>query len=177
MSSLWLLAAEGPNGRFIPSDPKELYFGGAAFLIVLAFMVWKLGPVISSALSANGDKVRAELESADQAQAAADAEVAELAARLGNADADGARLVQEAKAAADKLKADSAARAAADAEAIRARAVADAEGMRAQATADLQVDLNRRTMMAAEDVVRSSLDDAAHADLIEQYIDQVGAQA
>ncbi len=47
--------------------------------------------------------------------------------------------------------------------------------MRAQATADLQTDLNRRTLMAAEDVVRASLDDDTQRQLIDQYIDQVGA--
>lgn len=175
MTGLWILAAEGPNGRFIPSDPKELYFGGAAFLLVVAFMIWKGGPLISKALGANGDKIRAELDAAAEAQAAADAEIAALRSRLGDAEADGARLVEEARVAAEKLKADAATKAAADAEAIRARAAADAEAMRAQATADLQAELNRRTLAAAEDVVRSSLDDDTQRQLIDQYIDQVGA--
>ena len=175
MNALWILAAEGPNGRFIPSDPKELYFGGAAFLIVLAFLIWKLGPIISTALAKNGEKVRAELDAAAEAQAAADAEIAALRARLGDAASDGARLVEDARSAAEKLKTDSATRAAADAAAIRARAAAEAEAMRAQATADLQADLNRRTLVAAEDVVRASLDDETQRQLIDQYIDQVGA--
>lgn len=177
MSIVSILAAEGPNERFFPSDIKEFWFGGAAFLIVAGLLVWKLTPLISNALAANGARVQQQLDAAAEAQATADAEIAELKARLGNADADGARLVADATAAAEKLKVDGAAKAAADAEAIIARAQADAEAMRLQATADLQADLNRRTLAAAEDIVRSSLDDETQRRLIDQYIDQVGASS
>ena len=67
MSVLLTLAAEGPNGKFIPADIKELWFGGAAFLIVLGLMVWKLFPVISKALGDRGDRIAAELAAAEKA--------------------------------------------------------------------------------------------------------------
>ncbi len=45
-----------------------------------------------------------------------------------------------------------------------------------QATADLSGELSRLALGAAEEVVASSLDDAAQQRLIDDYISQVGAQ-
>ncbi len=177
MMAFLTFAAEGPNGQFIPSDVKELYFGAAAFAVVLFFLVTKLFPVISKALGAQGDKVKAELEAADAAQKAADAEVAALKAKLGNAQADAEQMVAEAKAQAERLGVDLAARAEADAAAVRARAQADAEAMRAQAGADLQAELTTKALAIAEEVAQANLDDATQAQLIDQYIDQVGASS
>ena len=175
MSTLWLLAADEPNGWFIPGDPKELYFGAAAFFIVLYFLVTKLFPIIGRALRDQGETVSSELTAAQEAQDAADAEVAALKAKLGDAEADARRLVEDARAQAEKLKQDGAAKAEADAAAIRERAVADVAGMRAQANADVQAEVSAKALAVAEEVATSSLDDATQAQLIEQYIDQVGA--
>ncbi len=177
MSLLHTLAAEGPNGQFIPSDIKELWFGGAAFLIVLAFMVWKLSPVISKALGDHGEEVASQLAAAEQAQAEADAEVAALKAKLGDAAADGRQLVEQARAQADKLKVDAAAKAEADAAAIRQRAASDVEGMRAQLAADIEAEVSAKALAAAEEVAIANLDDATQTSLIESYIEQVGGSA
>ena len=175
MSTLWLLASEEPNGWFIPGDPKELYFGAAAFLIVLFFMATKLFPIIGRALGNQGEKVSSELTAAQEAQDAADAEVAALKAKLGDAEADARRLVDDARAQADKLKHDGAAKAEADAAAIRERAASDVAGMRAQANADIQAEVSAKALAVAEEVATSNLDDATQAQLIEQYIEQVGS--
>ncbi len=175
MSLLHTLAAEGPNGQFFPSDIKEFYYGGIAFLIVAGLMVWKLTPVIKKALGDRGDAVRAELQAAEEAQAAADAEVAALKAKLGDAAADAAKLVEDAKSQAGQLKVDAAAKADADAAAIRSRAASDVEGMRAQIAADIEAEVSSKALSVAEEVARANLDDATQTQLIESYIDQVGA--
>lgn len=175
MSTLVQFAAEGPNGQFFPSDIKEFYFGGLAFLIVFGLLAWKLFPVISKALGERGERIRAELAAAEQAQAAADAEVAALKAKLGNAAEDGRKLIEEARVQAEKLKADAMAKADADAGAVRARAQADIAGMRSQVSADVQAEVSARALEAAEKVALANLDDATHNQLIEQYIQQVGA--
>lgn len=175
MNALWIFAAEGPNGWFIPGDPKELYFGAAAFGVVLFFLVTKLFPIISKALTARGEAVQAELAAADAAQAAADAEVAALMAKLGDAEADGRQLVESAREQATRLKADAAAKADADAAAIRARAASDVAGMKAQVEADIQAEVMSKAVAAAEQVVRQNLDDATQNDLIESYINQVSS--
>ena len=175
MNLLLILAAEGPNGKFIPSDPKEFWFGGAAFLIVFGLLVWKLFPVINKALADRGERIKAELAAAEEAQAAADAEVAALKAKLGDADSDARALVENARVQAEKLKADAAAKAEADALAVRERAASDIAGMRAQTQADLEAEVTGKVLAAAEEVVRQNLDDATQRDLIESYITQVSS--
>lgn len=174
MSWLYTLAAEGPNGKFIPSDVKELYWGGAAFLIVFGLIVWKVFPLINTALKGRGESVAEELAAAEEAQAAADAEVAALKAKLGDADADGRALVEQATAQAEQLKIDAAAKAESDAESIRQKAAADVDGMRAQTAADIQAEVSAKALAVAEEVAVSNLDDATQNALIESYIDNVG---
>ena len=177
MSWLYTLAAEGPNGKFIPSDIKELYWGGAAFLVVFGLIVWKVFPLINKALADRGESVSAELTAAEEAQQAADAEVAALKAKLGDAEADGQTLVEQAQAQAVKLKEDAAAKAQADAEAIRQRAAADVEGMRAQTAADVQAEVSSKALAVAEEVAVANLDDATQTALIESYIESVGGNS
>lgn len=177
MSLLYTLAAEGPNGKFIPSDIKELYYGGAAFLIVAGLMVWKLAPVISKALGDRGTSVANELAAAEEAQQAADAEVAAMKSRLGDAEADGRQLVEQARAQAEKLKSDAAAKAQSDAAAIRERAASDVNGMRAQLAADVEAEVSSKALAVAEEVAIANLDDATQTSLIESYIEQVGGSA
>jgi F-type H+-transporting ATPase subunit b len=177
MTAFMTLASEAPNGWFVPGDPKELYFGAAASLIVFFFLATKLFPIINKALIAQGDKVKAELDTAEAAQKAADDEVAALQAKLANAQVDAANLVTEAQAQAGRLGTEMAARAEADAAAVRARAQADAEAMHAQAGADLQAELTTKALAVAEEVARANLDDATQTQLIDQYIDQVGASS
>ena len=140
----------------------------------MALIVWKVFPVINTALKGRGESVAAELAAAEEAQAAADAEVAEMKAKLGNAEADGRALVEAATAQAAKLKVDSAAKAEADAAAIRERAVSDVEGMRAQTAADIQAEVSAKALAVAEEVATANLDDATQNALIESYIDSVG---
>lgn len=175
MSTLWILAAEGPNGKFIPGDPKEFWYGGAAFLIVAGLLAWKLSPLISRALAARGESVRTELAAAAAAQEAADAEVAALRDRLGDPQEAAAAIVADAREAAVRLKVDLIARADAEAEAVRGRAVADVAALRSQVASDVQSDASLAAYRAAEEIVRSSLDDATQQQLVDQYIDQVGA--
>lgn len=170
-----VFAAEEPNSFFLPGDINELYWGTAAFLIVLALIIWKVFPLIGRGLRTRAESVEEELAAAEQAQADADAEAEELLSKLGDADADAARIVEEATATAANVKEESEVRARADAEDLRARVTAEIDGARAQAAAEIRVELADQAVEAAEAVVRDNLDDAAQAQLIEQYITQVGA--
>ena len=177
ISLLNILAAEEPNGKFLPGDVNEFYWSSLAFLVVFAVMAWKLFPLAAKGLRAKADRVEDELAAAEKAQADADAEVETLMAKLGNAEADAAEILEDAGATAQKLKVDAAAKAAADADALKARTMADIDGARAHATADLRSELAAQALAAAEAVARENLDDSAQLDLVEQYIDQVGASA
>ena len=168
-----IFAAEGPNGFWIPGDTREFWWGSAAFLVVVALMVWKLLPLVRKAMSDRSDRIRDDLVAAERARVDAEAELASLRTRLSDADTESARIVEEARGHAETIKADLLARA--DAEAVDAREKAQVEiaASRGQATADLQTAIASQAADAAESVVSASLDRTTHDDLIDRYIEQV----
>ena len=48
---LSILAAEGPNYRFLPADIKEFWWSAGAFCIVMALLVWKVLPLAKKGLA------------------------------------------------------------------------------------------------------------------------------
>jgi len=176
MTNLANLAAEGTNGAWLPADLNEVYWGSAAFLIV-AFLLWKFArKPIADGLGRRQANIAAALEEAEQARRDAEAERDRIKAALANSDAEAARLIEEARQAADRLTTDVAARAETDVVALRERAAIDMAATRAQAQADLSHELSRLALGAAEEVVTTSLDDDAQQRLIDGYISQVGSQ-
>lgn len=169
-----LLAAEGPNGVHLASDMREVVWGSLAFFVLVAVIVWKAGPAIKGMITGRTDRIRGELDAARAERDAAEAALTESTADLPDVGAEEDRIRSEAQETAARLKVDLKAKAESDAAAIRTRGTADVETMKRQALGDLQEEVARVTRSATESVVTDSLDDAAHSDLIETYINQVG---
>ena len=165
-----LLAAEGPNGRFIPSDPWELFWAALAFLVIFFFFVTKALPMIKEGLTKAQNDAVAEASAADKAMADAKAKIAAASAEMGDANAQSEQIVAEAKEAAQQLRVDSANRTQQLVNDMWAKAQNDVAGMKTQATADIQAEVAAQAVGAAEEVVKSSLDAAGQNDLIESYI-------
>lgn len=170
-----VIAAEGPNGPILPADMNEVWWSSAAFLIIAAVLVWKAGPPVKNAWNGWIDRVRNEVEEAESDRAAAEAELAEVQARVADADAERQRIRADALATAEAVKAQLAQRAEEEAAAIRARGEADIRAMRDQAEADLRAEIGGLALGAAEQVVARSLDERTQRELVEAYIARVGA--
>lgn len=168
-----MFAAEGPNGWFIPADPKEFWWGGAAFLVVIALMAWKLLPAVRSAMTGRSERIRDELAAAEQARIEAEADLAALRNRLADADTERERIVREAGEQAARIRTDLIRRAEAEVAAARAKAEIEVVASRDQAAADIQAAVAAQAVDAAERVVKAELDQATHDELIERYIQQV----
>lgn len=172
---LWILAAEGPNGKFIPGDVNEFWWGFGAFAVVLILGAWKLGPVIRRVMRKRTETVAEELSAAEATRVAAEAEVSALRERLASAEAERERILAEGSATAERVKADLIAAADAEVADLRARGEADLAAVGAHASSDLQAVAADQAVRAAEAVVRENLDDASQQALVEQYIQQLGA--
>ena len=171
-----LAAEEGHgNGYWLPHDINEVIWGTLAFAIVAGIIIWKAGPAIKKALKARPERISGELATAADTRTAAEAERDRIKAALADSDSEAARIVEEARRAADTMLTDMEARAHSDAAALRERAAHDIEAARRQATNDLTADVSRLALGAAERVVHANLDDSTQQDLIEAYIAQVGA--
>lgn len=170
-----ILAAEGPNGVWLPADIKEFAWSAAAFGIVLLLLITKVLPVAKKGLADRSERIRDELVEAERARVDAEAELSALRSKLGSAEDEQARITAEAKETAEKVKADLIARADADAVGAKGKADAELSASSGQAAADIQAAAAAQAASAAESVVNANLDDATHAELIDRYIEQVSA--
>ena len=152
---------------------NEVIWGGLAFLILFVLMVKKGFPAVKGAMDARAEKIRSDLDAAEQARTDAQAVQADYEARLADAKAEASRLIDEARADAERVRADLVARAEADAAGIRERAAGEADAAKAQAIADLRAEVSSIALGAAERVVQSSLDAEVQGNLIDAYIDEV----
>ncbi len=152
---------------------NEIIWGGGAFMLLFVFMVWKGVPVVRGAMDLRAEKIRTDLEAADQAKTEAVRIKSDHAAELAGAKAEAATLIDEARAQADRLKADLSDRAEADIAEMRERAAADLEAGRVQALADLRAEVSQIAVGAAERVVRANLDVETQRSLVDAYIDEV----
>ena len=177
LAQLQIIAAEGPNGRFVPSDPKEMYWAIAAFAIIFA-LFWRKGvPAIKDALTKGQEAAVADATAAEAAIAAGKAKIAEATAQLGDANAESERIMAEANEAAQQLRVDSANRTQQLVNDMWAKAQTDVASMKEQASADIQAEVAAQAIGAAEQVVHNSLDDASHAALVDSYITGLGASS
>lgn len=170
----FFFAAEGPNGLQLAGDINEVYWGSAAFFVLVALIWWKAGPAIKKMVTGRTERIRAELAAAETERAEAEAALNASTADLPDVSSEEARIRSEAQETAARLKIDMVDKAHADAQALKDRAVADVENMTRQAMADLQSEVASLTRNATEAVVTDSLDEAAHGNLIENYIAKVG---
>ena len=164
---------QSPN-QLLP-EKNELIFGGAAFVIVFLF-IWKMGlPAIKSGMAARTERIQGDLDAAEGQRAEADEILNQYKAQLADARTESARIIEEARQAADEVRSGLQAKAEADIAELRARATADIESAKVQAIADLRGEVTALAIGAAEQVVGRSLDQETNVALVEAYINQVGA--
>ncbi|MDW3219297.1 MAG: hypothetical protein R8F63_11860 [Acidimicrobiales bacterium] len=169
-----ILAAEGPNGDFIPSDFNEFLWGSLAFGIIVIAFVWKGVPAIKQAMQARTARIEAELAAAKAAKAEAEAELTTLSGQLGDADAEAAKIIADAREQAAKLETDLIAKAESDIADAKERSSIEIQAQRDQALSDLRAAVADQARTAADAVVRSNLDDAStQSALIDDYISQL----
>ncbi len=173
MSTAILLAQEetsGSNVALVLPEPAELIAGIVAFAIVF-FFVWKWAlPTINKTLAARQDAITGQIAEAEKAKAEAESLLADYRAQLAEAKADGNKIVEEARGAAEQLKADIVAKAESEAGKIVAKARDESGAEKARALADARVQVGEISIDLAGRIVGESLDAEAHKQLVERYL-------
>ena len=175
LAQIQVIAAEGPNGKFIPSDPKEMYWAIIAFSVIFFFFVRKGLPLIKEALTKGQAAAVADATAAETAIAESRAKIAEATAQLGDANAASETIMADAQQTAKQLRVDSAKRTQQLVDDMWAKAQSDVESMKVQATADIQAEVASQAVGAAEQVIHASLDEAGQGALVDNYIANLGA--
>jgi F-type H+-transporting ATPase subunit b len=182
--ALVLAAEEGPhrddNGQVITHswlwpEQAELIFGTLASLIIFGLLYKFAGPVVKKSLKDRTGRVQAEIDAAQQALEAATADAKQIRDAKGDIDAERRRLFAEADAQAEALLADGRARLDAEVAELESRAAAELTAGGARAGDELRAEIGHVVQAATDQVVAASLDDASQQDLIEAFIQRVGA--
>jgi F-type H+-transporting ATPase subunit b len=164
---------EAPNP--ILPETNEIIWGGAAFVVLLVIM-WKFAlPPVRKGMADRTERIRTDLERADTAKAEAEQVLTQYNTQLADARNEANRIIEDARKTADALRADLQTRAEAEIAELRRRAAADIEAAKAQAVADLKGEVAQLAIGAAEVIVEKSLDRQTQMELVENYINRVGA--
>jgi F-type H+-transporting ATPase subunit b len=152
---------------------NEVIWGTAAFIVLLGVM-WKFGvPAVKNMEKAREDRIRNDLEGAEKARNEATAEKEQYLAQIAGAKDEAGRLIEEARVAAESVRADLITRAETEANDIRARAQADIVNQRNQAMAQLRTDVASLSIDLAGRIVERNLDSDTNRQLVDSFIDQV----
>jgi F-type H+-transporting ATPase subunit b len=172
-----LLAAEDPTQThsWIWPEGYEMLFGIPASLFVF-WLLWKFaGPPIKKGMASRTAKVQAELDAGEAARSAADTEAAQIRQAKGDIASERARLLADADAQAAALLEDGRARLQQELVDLDARAAADITAAAGRSGDELRAEIARLSSAAVDHVVTGSLDAATHQELIESFIQKVGA--
>lgn len=162
---------QSPNPIFPAVD--EIVWGGAAFLILLTFMLWKGYPAVRRAMDMRSEKIRVDLDAADTAKAEAMRMRSEYEAKLVDAKVDAESVIDEARVQAEELKKILQDRVQEELAEQKIRAAEDIQNAKRQAVNDLRSDVLAIAVGAAEKIVGVSLNAEAHRALVDRYIDDM----
>jgi F-type H+-transporting ATPase subunit b len=165
---------EAPN-PLLP-ETNEIIWGAIGFTVVFIF-IWKFGlPQMRTAMNNRTEKIRTDLQAAEDQRVEADAVLSDYRAQLNDAKSEAGRIIEEARQAADQIKRDQEARLQSELAELRTRAIADIDVAKANAMNDLRAEVAALAIGAAETVVQRNLDSETQTQLVEDYINQVAAQ-
>ena len=165
-------AGEEPNNPILPAT-NEVIWGSIAFVVLLV-LLWKLAyPGLRASMDARTERIRSQLEEAEQAAAGAESLKAEYDQKLAEAQAEANSIIEAARGEAEAVRQERIGAIDGEIAERRAQADADIEAAKERAMADVRAQVTTLAVGAAEQVVRRSLDEAAYSQLIDDYIDQV----
>ena len=155
---------------------NELIWGAIAFVILFFLLAKFAYPSIKKGMDDRADKIRTSIDEAEGARTDAQRILEEYQRQLADARSESARIIEEARQAADRLRQDLKRQAETEVGELRARAQEDIQAQVQRAMADLQARVGELAIELAEKVVERSLDRETNMQLIENYINEVGAQ-
>jgi len=155
----------------------DFWIHTANFIVLIALLTYFLYRPITRMLDERAQRIQESLAAAERAQAdvaRADREREEL---LASTRREIGEMMAQAQGAAERIQSEARANAQQEAQRIVEAARQEAEAERAQAMAELRREVAGLAVMAAERVISRSLDDQAHRQLVDEFLNERPAQA
>lgn len=166
------------------SEAKDLYpavgelIVGLIAFAVLFFFTWKwVLPKFKEVLEERRTQIQGQMEQAEATRREADQLQEEYRTQLAGAREEADRIIEESRATAEQLRRDLQAKAEEEAQATVARAQEEIRAERDRVFQELRTQVGSIAVEIAERVVGQSLDERAHQRLIDEFIDEVAADA
>lgn len=158
-------------------EQAEIIYGILASLIIFGLLFKFAGPAVKKAMSGRTARIQKQLDDAAADKAAAQSESAQIRQAKGDIGAERERLLADARAQAETVLSEGKARLEVDVAEAKARAQAEIAAAQGRGADELRAEISRLSSAAAERAVAESVDAATHQDLIETFIQKVGASA
>ena len=142
------------------------------FLLVLILLYLFAYKPILRLMDQRADRIRESLEAAERAQEAAATSQEAIQEQINEARREGQRIMDQTREAAERFRGEEMDKARQEAEAFVERARADIQRERDNALEEVRTSFGDLAITAAERVIRSSLDRAAHEGLINQVLEE-----
>ena len=168
LSSLILAAEKEPN-PILPAG-NELVWGTLTFLVLFAIVAKVVYPQVKKGMDARSERIRKTLDEAESAKDEAQSILEQYRSQLGDAKNESARIIEEARQAADKLRQDLKRQAEEEVADLKERAEQDINAQVERAKSDLQARVAELSIELAEKVVEKELDRETNMALIESFI-------
>jgi len=171
------LAAETAQNPLLPSWP-EFIIGTVVFIVVFGILGKMLLTRITQLLAEREDAIQGGINRADEAQAEAQAVLAQYRAQLEDAKHEASRLREEAREQGAQIIAEMRERAEAEARRITESAQAQIEAERQQALISLRAEVGSLAVDLASRIVGESLtEQARQSRMVDRFLDGIEAQS
>jgi len=170
-----VLAAE-PSGIELLPDTPELIWGLFAFIVLFLVMRKLVFPSLNAALEDRRALIEGKMEEADAKLVEMEEAKRSFEASLGDARGEAARILDEAKTAAESTREAILESAREEAQRIIERANSEANAERVRLLEELRGQVGALSVQLAERIVERELDAATHAGLVDEYIQRLAAR-
>lgn len=170
-----VLAAEGGGAQVLLPEMPELIWGLVGFAILMAIMVRKVFPMLNEALENRQQAIQGRLEQAEAARQEGERLRREYEEQLEGARERANEIIDQARTQAERLREELVKRAEEEARQIVERARADQQAERNRLIQDLRAQVAQLSLTIASKIVQEELDRGRHAELVDQYINELSS--
>lgn len=157
-------------------EVDELIFGSLAFLLVFAILAKYAFPRINEALKARTEKIRGDLEKAEETRREAEQQLSRYGEQLREARGEAGRIIEEARKTAESMRQDLLEKAEEESRQIVSRAQEEIRAERDRAFQELRSQVGELSVELASRVIGQSLDRDRQVRLVDDYIDELMEQ-
>ena len=172
-ATVYASSAEG--GSLSPAKLKDLGWRAMNFAALAIILVKFLGKPIGNAMSSRRMAIVDQFEELNERRADVENTYKEYEAKIGQIDTEVSGILDAAKAQAETEKAKIIADAERTAEDIKRKAEMSIQNEMSMARTKLTQEVADQAAVMAEEIIRKNLNDTDQANLIDGYLDKVGA--